>query len=77
MKKRKLNDLLSKMASHSSFDGKESIISINDKIAEMFVGGMLADTKNKSCANTSNKSCTNDSCAGSKNGICSNGTCAE
>lgn len=75
MNKKKLDDLLKKMASHSSFEkeGNAGIVSLNDEFSQMVVGG-LKPTINGTCAGN-NANCANTNCAGSTNGVCGNANC--
>ena len=76
MKKRKLDDLLSKMASHSSFgpESAKNIVSLQDELSQSIIGGLTQPTQNTTCAGN-NGNCANGNCAGSTNGVCGNASC--
>jgi hypothetical protein len=73
MKQKKLDDLLKKMSDQSILESEmRSILSLNDRLSELIIGGK--QTGNGVCSGK-NLNCTNLVCGGTTNGVCSNQAC--
>lgn len=77
MKKRKIDELLTKMSSHSIFgkDGRAGITDLQDELAATIFGGVKPPTNNTSCSGSNNFFCNNSFCWDSFNSFCSNSFC--